>query len=347
MLRNNSVMLIVLLCYSPLSLSNEIDYNSGNTYQGQEITAENILQLIPEPPHELEAKVQTYLKQKPILANIISGADYYNKIMFFDKAPFTLDFQPDTPDRPIVDLYFKTMESYIRQAGLPTKPGQNFVIPLGDHIIKASGFFNRRENINAYLRQTDPTQTHGKTILPAQLEKFNKEVGKTYQTISRVAYWLRLKELKETLNLDRICLPDKYLVHIPGRPLQVDDTNYVVAETALDDAVPFDQTDLAQDPEVIQQLTQAIGYAHLWDINSRNILVSGDKACIVDTEQPNVGVPTKFFLKDLKGKKGEHRGGWDELETNIIRPYAKSHPDIDLSKVRAVKHLIEESIKQA
>jgi hypothetical protein len=339
---------MIILSQNLIVSADEIDFNSINTYKGQEITAENILELAPKPPLALENKVQKFLRERPRVAHILSGADYYKTIGSSDKAPYSLDLSQNSPDTPIIAGYFGPIKNALHAAGIHNWRGQNFVIPLDDTIIKASGFSNRRENINAYLRQTDPTQSYGKSITPAQLEKFKNEVGQTtYQTISRIAYWLRIKEIKAALNLDRICVPDKYLIRIPGRPAEVNDTNYVVGEAALRGAKPFDQTDLVEDPEVILQLMQVIGYANLWDINSNNILALNGQACIVDTEQPNVAVPTNFFLKDLKGQKGIGRHGWCELGNNIIQPYGEQHPECDLTQVKTLKKLMEESIQQA
>lgn len=337
-------ILVIAISFSGLqaSLAQDLDFASTNTYQGTEITPENILKFDPQPPGDLKAKVEEFLTKNDILSNILSGDSYYQKIMYYPKAPFALDFSQQTADQDLKQLYFGNMANVLKNRyGITKSLGANFVLPFGDDwVIKASGFSNRRENIGNQL-----DKSYGAGFTQSELEKFKADIGKTYQTISRRAYWLRAHEAKEKLKLDRICLPQEYLIHIPGRPNQIDDTNYVIVEEKIKDAKPITQTSLAVDPEVIQQLTQLIGYTALWDINSQNIIVSGDKACAIDLEQPNVYRPTNFFNKNVGLHRAFLKQGWKQLEDNIIKQYANEHK-ADVKDLVEEKKLIEESIQQ-
>ena len=328
----------------PAAPAQDLDFGSTNTYKGKQITAENILELAPQAPADVKAQVDEFLTKNLILSNILSGESYYQKIMFYPKAPFSIAFsQPGDVDKELQQLYFGSMSQKLKTIWGINKPniGSNFVIPMGDWFVKVSGFSNRRENIINELGLP-----YGSNITQANLEKFKAGMGKTYQTISRMAYWLRAKEAKEKLKLNRICLPQEYLVHIPGRPTQVDDTNYVIIEEKIKNAKPITQTDLATDPEVIEQLVQLIGYAALWDINPNNILANEDMTCTVDLEQPNVYNPSNFFDKNTGLHRAFMEQGWKELEDNIIKPAAAAQKK-DVKDLLEEKKLMQESIKQS
>lgn len=321
-----------------------LDFASANTYYGQEITPENIIQLAPKIESEVTAIVENFLIKNNPLGNILSGASYYNPILFYDKVPFTLDFAQQTADQEAKQAYFGTMRATFTKLGLNLKPGANYIIDLNDAwIIKASGFSNRLNNINLQVGNK-----YGSNITSQQLAEFKRmtDGGKTYQTISRLAYWLRAQEAKEKLGLDRICLPKQYLVHIPGRPHIVEDTNYVIVEEKIRDTKPLTDTPLAGDPEVIQQLTQLIGYTALWDINANNLLVKGNQVCIIDTEQPSVHKPLDFFHKDMSVHRDNVGHGWGELESHIIKPYGQTHQK-DVTELLELKNAVQMSIQNA
>lgn len=296
------------------------DFASSNTYHGDAITAENILQIAPRVPQEIAALVENFLTKNKPLGNILSGVSYYKPILFYDKAPFALDFSSQHADSDPKQVYFGATLNAFAKLKLNLKPGPNYILQISnDWILKASGFSNRRENINAQVGNP-----YGATVTTDQLEKFKSLIGKTFQTISRMAYWLRAQEAIEKFGLNRICLPKEYLVHIPDRPAVIEDANYVIVEEKIT-GKPIMDTDLAGDPEVIRQLTQLIGYTALWDINQSNVIVLGNRVCIVDMEQPNVHKPLDFFHKDISIHRSNVIHGWEVLENTIIKPYAQRH----------------------
>lgn len=139
----------------------------------------------------------------------------------------------------------------------------------------------------------------------AQLDQFIKEFGpRTYQTISRMPYWLMIQEAIEKLNLKRIKLPKMYLVHIPGRPVEVNDSNYVIVEENIGGRISGSQryvheTEmLMNDPEVKHEFEMVKKYADLWDNSAANYHVNNGTLYPIDTEQPNNQRPSNFFWKD-------------------------------------------------
>jgi hypothetical protein len=105
---------------------------------------------------------------------------------------------------------------------------------------------------------------------------------------------LRAKKAQKELGLDLICLPEKYLVHIPGRPTYADDTNYVVVAEKLYTKSIL-KTDLLGDERVVAQIAYVILASSMWDIHSGNLRATKDnKACFIDFEQPGDFKPSDF-----------------------------------------------------
>lgn len=290
------------------------DIQCSYTYKGQVITPYNILQLSPKTPAELEKKVQSFLRSKPDLIYLFSGQAYYQKLPFYGKAPFAFNFrQMDVHMRG----FFESIATAIARANagiqIPKNPQQkynrvlaNFTVFMGpDWVIKSSGFLNRRANIlhEVGMDNRDPELPQEK------LDAFIKDFGpKTYQTISRMAYWLMVKEGIEKFKLDRIKLPKMYLVHIPGRPTEVNDSNYVIVEENIGGAIAGGQryiteTEIMKDPEVKRQYEIIQRYADLWDNSAANYHVKDGILYPVDTEQPNNQKPSNFFWKDRAKKQ--------------------------------------------
>lgn len=297
-------------------------------------------------PQEVNTLVHDFFEHKYPLGYILSGADHYKDIMFFGKPPFALQFPKEghrSPDQEIISAYFGTMKHVMDKLGFHGfKPGQNIVISVNNTwILKSAGFANRLQNITAELGLP-----YGSVLSKENVEEFiSRYQGKTYQTITRMACWLRAKEAIEKLNLDRIRLPNHYLVHIPGRPTDMCDANYVIVEEQIPDLKSMSQTDLLGDAEVVRQLTQLIGYSSLWDVNEGNLLAHGDQAVIVDFESPNVHKPSNFYMKDKNVFRSNCGGGWLGLR-NRMEDYAR-RTGKDLSDILEEKDAIEMSIQQA
>jgi hypothetical protein len=309
------------------SVTSGLDFASANSYYGQEITPDTILKMAPKPNEKLTEDAQKYLKDHPGLIKLFSGSFYYEPLdseKFGTVTPYNLSFYPQETekDKDAKAAFQELRTSTLKAAGIdPAKlPGSNYTVDLNDDwLIKASSRANRVENINSSVGNP-----YGATVTPQQLEAFKKMTGggKTYQTISRLAYWLRLREAKKELKLNRICLPKQYLVHIPGRPTEVEDQNYVIVERKIKGGRDFKDSPLAVDKELMKQLTWLIGYAALWDLSDHNILIKDGKACMIDVEQPNVHKPLEFFHKNTQTHRSNVDHGWAEVRNRIIKPYA-------------------------
>lgn len=263
--------------------------------------AAELLASTPHAPEVLEAKIKQFLAKKPTLVDVFSGASYYQTLPGTSHAPFSMNCN----QLAVVDklLFFEQLKMKLIQAGIRVPEGllgyhamlQNFIIPLDNNwLIKASGFLNRRANIlhEVGLKGTDPELPQEK------LSAFVANNGRTFQTISRKLYQSRAQQTINELHFDRVAVPEKYLVHLPERPLAVDDTNYIILERIIPNAKPILDTTLLEDEEVVRQMVHVIVRASLWNITSTNVLAKDDKAYIIDLEQPNNCPPSKFGRND-------------------------------------------------
>jgi hypothetical protein len=264
------------------------------------IDKNNILQLAPAVPREVKEAVDQFFSQKPTMVNVLSGVSYTRILPGTSHAPFSMNFQALSSDD--TRLFFEPLKQNLTAAGINVSEGvhgkismlQNFTLPLNDTwLIKASGLLNRRANILHEMGLNNSDHE----LPQAELDDFMlHHDGQTFQTLSRMAYWLRLKNCKETAKnpLNHIGLQEKYLVHIPKRPDFAADTNYVVVAQKIQNAQPITKTTLLENPAVVAQVTYAICGASLWDINENNVVAADNKVYFIDTEQPNCWPPSKF-----------------------------------------------------
>lgn len=292
-------------------------FASTNTYKGEPITSENILGL-SEAPEEVRIFIQGWLEQHPDTAAIMSGQEAF-------------EGENPVPTREPKERvgYYRATQERLRKEGLQNlSRSSNTVVMVGDTVIKASSELNREKNIATGLFGLP----YGSGVSSEQFKEFKeKHGGKTYQTVSRIAYALRAREACEKFNLNRLTVPEKYLVHIPGTSTDLADTNYVaVAKKTENIVADLQEHALSLDSEVIRQLTILIGYTALWNHvgSAGNIFVIEDpktkeqKLCYHDTEQPNVHSPADFFHKKAAVHFSNVHHGWNELKTQIIESYA-------------------------
>jgi len=311
------------------------DFASTNTITTTTpITVDTILTLSPHAPMWLKQEVQEWLTGHPRLTEYLSGAkDFHSKKRFGGP---TMAQSPEKRNQ-----YFLKAKSDFAKAGYPTlSQSVNWIIHINDDwLIKASGEPNRHENINSYLGQK-----YGAQITVKQLKKFNKEIGVTYQTISRIAYGMRAREVIQQENLS-IKVPPMYLIHIPGRPKKLADANYVVAEEFIQGQFEYlESSAFAVDTKTILDLTKLIGYTGLWSLG-KNIIVSNNKDIyFVDLEQPNVHNPKDFFHKNSAVHRSNIEHGFAGLENSIIKPYATKH-NIDITGLLKDMHALQDKIR--
>jgi hypothetical protein len=326
-------ILLIIMAFNSTVQAFRANFASTNTISVA-ITVDTLLTLSPQAPKWLVQEVQEWLVSHPKLTEYLSGAKNLQNHMR-SGGPIIAG----TPEKR--NQYFLKAKSEFAKAGYPTlSPSVNWIIHINDDVlIKASGEPNRHENINSFLGQK-----YGSQITVKQLKKFNKEIGVTYQTISRIAYGMRAQEVIEQENLS-IKIPPMSLVHIPGRPKKLADINYVVAEEYILGKLEYlEDSAFAVDKKTILDLTKLIGFTGLWSLG-KNIMVSDNKDIyFVDLEQPNVHSPKDFFHKNAAIHRSNVEHGWGKLEGGIIKPYAEKN-NIDATELLNEMHALQDEIR--
>jgi len=279
-----------------------------NIYHGTIINQDNIVNLVPSAPPEITQAVQQWLVNNK---DFVDSALGYEKLIG-PKHPFRQNTMALLQKKGIKNL---SRSSYV------------FSIPeLEDYIVKMTWQGHRIENLNtlsAYLQHPDnpfdPSHyAYGTTLTEASYVLFAEKLQandfdnvqnqareltschhapKTYQTISRIAHYLLFLQAVEQYQLVHVTVPAMYLVHIPGRPNDVSDRNYVVIEQRLENLRTItspDELDQAQRDE-IEIIIKTVG---LFNIVRGNIFLTADeKIVFIDLEQPNNSNPLAFFHK--------------------------------------------------
>lgn len=165
-------------------------------------------------------------------------------------------------------------------------------MPGGKHIAKIAGPANRFMNVKMGkgLRYNDPVTVQIlKEILSGETP--------TYQTASRMATYLVLKDLIERNDLQHIAVPKTYLISYGDTGAVDDNVAIVVSEKIPAGAEPVTPKNLAKvSSAMIKDFVRAIAVGGLWSSwGDGNLFVDGDKLYIVDLEQPNNSKPSDFF----------------------------------------------------
>lgn len=233
-----------------------------------------------------------------------------------------------------VKPFHDAVNELLKQKGLKNLSNFNYVfeLPNTNYIIKIAGHANRKHNLNTlsyYLRfpqnPFDPAHyQYGRALTVQDYALFAQELPetdfdhvvfedtiltvssapKTYQTISRGVNYLAFMHAKEQHQLDHLFAPETYLVHIPGRPTELSDRNYLIVEKKLENLQRIQDISEQQGKEI----DIAVKEANLFDYSKENMFAGPyDTIACVDFEQPNNANPQQFNQKtvDLFKKMGK------------------------------------------
>lgn len=197
-----------------------------------------------------------------------------------------------------------------------------FRIPQTQWVMKIAGHVNRKHNLNTlyhYVRYPENPfgeehYQYGRALQSDDYILFDQKLAdhafdhamqggmivlmrqapKTYQTISRGIHYLAFRQAQKKRGFMYVDVPETYLLHIPGRPQELSDRNYVIIERYIEGLQRIDTISDVQDKEI----NIAVQEAHLFDYSKENMLAHGkDGVMIVDLEQPNNACPIEFFEK--------------------------------------------------
>jgi len=288
-----------------------------NTYNGTPITPDSLYLLTSEYaalPSQTHAELNEWLDKS-------DNKELLKQLMYFkfnDAQAFSKKYSDDN--------------QRIDTAGLQNKSRFNYVfkLPNLDYFIKIAGPSNRAQSA-LMERGIWPGQHPSQDI-------FNDVISgaiPTYQTASRAAYYLILKELIKDKDLDHIALQDTHLVYYPGASGKPDDNNVFILEKALPNTVqPLTLERIKTVPqETLEDLVDAIIGAGLWSLEG-NMFVDkdGQMLYLIDLEQPNNSAPKDFFHQDPVRYYGNINAGLEQL-LDMLQG--------DADRLRFVRSLIE------
>lgn len=312
--------LLIATCAAQLHASQMAHIHVPRTYQGTTITAHNIVALAPQSPTEIRDVTQQWLTDNPHIAGIALGYESFipQDVTIFD--PETNSGKTVKTIKPLLDA----TNAMLKQQETPNMSQWNYVFQhqkTKDWLVKIGGHVNRKYNIshlaqalkhedlspwgksdynyNYQLSQADydrfarelPTDAFDKVIQKDGQETHIFTAPKTYQHISRIAHYLLLLDAKERHNLS-IEAPDMHLVHIPGRPQEVSDRNYIVIERKHDDLKEIEHL-TSKEKQEMDLVARETG---IFNFNRENCKrTSKGNLIILDFEQPNNSLPSHFF----------------------------------------------------
>ncbi len=291
-----------------------------NTYQGKQITPATIYDLTQQAspmPAQARQKLDNWLQKdatKTLLAQLL-------RFKFADGNQFRAKGQQD--------------KQLIASNGLTNESAWNYVfgVPGMNYHIKIAGPINRIQSAlmerGIWPGQPVPNNI-AQEILAGSIP--------TYQTASRAAYFLILKEFLDKNKLQRVDVLPTHLVYYPGVPEDVSDNYAVILESDLSkDAQKItreNRSDISDD--MLTQLVQAVIATGLWNIEGNIFLdKKTDKLYIMDLEQPNNSAPKDFFHKDASRYYGNINAGLegvlnifagDDAKLQLIRGLVESNP---------------------
>lgn len=307
------ISLLSLACMPQLYAS---QMQVPRSYQGCVIKESNIAALAPQAPEALQKVTHAWLAENPQVAATALGYE-----SFIPTADITLE--DGTKRKTIMPLIDATNEM-LKQQGTENVSPFNYVFQHPKDpawLVKIAGHINRKYGISHLAQALEmdgsPWGKEGynfhRALTQADYDRFAQELPadafdkviqkngqlmpvttapKTYQHISRVAHYLLLLEAIEQQKLFQVTAPAMHLIHIPGRPTEVSDRNYIVVEKKIDGLQDIKQLSAEED----KQLEAAVRATGLFNINQENCKRTADgKVAILDFEQPNNSLPNHFF----------------------------------------------------
>lgn len=259
--------------------------SARNTYFGQLISSETIQDFIKPLPEDAQQVITWIEEHADDLIYLAATAD------------------------PLVTWADKKVygSKLLKKRGAPNQGNNNFVfkVPHTNYWIKISGPLRRLVNIYVYNTGTNPFipseyEIHKEFSNEALLDNFKRVP--TYQTISRFANFLRCQDVIAKYAINKVYVPEIYLVHIPGTPYDIADDNYIIVEkevTHIENICTSKQGKNALTEDAIEQLYYLITQAGIFDFNGENLQIdTSGNLVFIDLEQGIVEDPRDFYNKD-------------------------------------------------
>jgi hypothetical protein len=293
MIKNKIIILFVWIVFG----TQAVRYD---TYNNKIITLENIHTIASQAPQNLQKEVFTFFEKNPKARRVlVEQKDYLQglkKYLQEKKARVGKNQEREEQgEEKLPEIkYSDPGKSFLKANSLKNLSNFNYVIDLtGEIVLKISGRVNR-----LYLEGTGNGMRWGDIVKKESIEKIIQNRVKTYQTASRMFYYVRMLEAKEKFNLSKIEVPKTYLVKL-NKSKSNEDFNMVVVHEKLSDKeyVSLDKVKdkhtvlMGKDKKgkILAQLLVVIRYAGIWNPSDLNVLVNKktENLALIDFEQPN------------------------------------------------------------
>lgn len=307
-----------ILMLSILTLSSLI--NANFEYNGQQLTPENLYEFTPKANEEITASLKESFQNNPKLTALLNNPKTWSQ----------------------AHLRQRLLLNYLRH-NFNGQSDSSYVFTLAQDsnvVVKISGHVHRLVNL---LRDRLGEQEGFYGLLKGNLSE--EDVDKidanapTYQTASRVAYYLLIKQfLANHPEIQDLNTPEIYLVTLDGTN-NVADTNAVVLQTKLGDIIYLEEylKENKLSEETVIHLAQLISECGLWNIQN-NLFVHENKVVVlVDTQQPNKACPSAAFFRPTNKNQFNDDYEWNTM-TGLIQLF-------ELLKTTGQEDLLREFVK--
>lgn len=293
----------LFFCLSIITYSANAVQTEFNSYRGIQITPESLPSLIATPQYLQEA-----------FNNWLLNTANKNGVKALDLI--------DQLNRKTTLKNLRTTEeennALLESFGLSNKARWTYVFSfpeIPDYLIKISGPRLKYHNLLAennvhHWSHQKPDSEEELAQRIEKLEEVSKQDTPTFQHISRIATWLKLKEQ----NYETIGIPQEmYLLHIPQKPTDICDQNYIILEKSVGDIEKIykqftsEQLETYYDEPAALEIVDAGFKASLWERHS-NCYINPNgkykKIYIIPVQQPDNSKSSDFHLQN--NKKREH-----------------------------------------
>lgn len=285
------------------------------TYLGESLTPKSLPLLAPPLAQEAIKPIRAWLNVPlhkwiieslmtlkwplaGISGNFLTQAVGINKLLQFNKMP-NISFDPDK--KRFGWNYIFDIE------------GTNYVMQIAGPLYRAKCLlvFNDPNPNDPHLQETTDDIMCDQVIV---------KQSATYQTVSRVAHYLRAIEAIEKFGLNSVIVPKTYLIgKDKDEHNEVNDNNSIVIQEKLKKTVipvreNVDKLVSGISPKMVEEFLILVVYADLWDLEANLLFdIQSGKFVISDLEQPGGSNPSEFFQKNMTHVLRQIRSGINQI----------------------------------
>jgi hypothetical protein len=297
MMKHIGMIVMVASSLALYAMDDQMNF-SHNTYQGRVITPDSLLELAPKMSDNLEKQTNGCMeKYHGLINSLVSTPHPLTREKIGEKKQKDIDLIKESNQRG--DL--KNLGAFNYVLRFSDEDYRGFTVPI-----------NKWGSRVAYWVYASD---QGSVLDPKFSRNFDCskiENLPSYQHCSRVAHYLRLKELVERQNFQFFKPTPTYLKHVSGKSKELSDENYVVVQKWEPDfkevsSLPKEEQQLVREnirPEALQEMHAAIVYAALWNFSGHWAVNSNQSEYYMpNLEEPFNHKPQFFFFQGEEGTR--------------------------------------------